>query len=69
MKNNYNPKRLSKRQRHMKKWIPDYHYCEGVYGKGCPFYEKVWYDTSFYKKVNLTESDYSKNYNYDGKKL
>ena len=44
MKNNYNPKKLSKRQRHMKKWIPDYHYCEGIYGKGCPFYKRVLID-------------------------
>lgn len=60
MKKNYNPKKLTKQQKHMKKWIPDYHYCEGIYGIECPFYEKVWYDTSFYEKVNLTESDYSK---------
>ena len=62
MKKNYNPKKLSKRQRHMKKWIPDYHYCEGIYGKGCPFYEKVWYDTSFYVENLdiLTEENYSK---------
>ena len=44
MKKNYNPKKLSKRQRHMKKWIPDYHYCEGIYGKGCPFYQRIWDD-------------------------
>ena len=32
----------------MKKWIPDYHYCEGVYGKGCPFYNVIWYDASIH---------------------
>lgn len=43
MKKNYNPQKLSKRQRHMKKWIPDYHYCEGIYGKECPFYKVIWW--------------------------
>lgn len=42
MKKNYDPKRLSKKQRHMKKWIPDYWYCHGM-GEGkhkdpCPFW-------------------------------
>lgn len=46
MKTNYNPNRLSKRQRHMKKWIPDYIYCEGI-GVGkhknpCPFWHCIW---------------------------
>lgn len=46
MKKNYDPNRLTKKQRHMKKWIPDGPYCEGL-GEGkhpnpCPFWHDVW---------------------------
>lgn len=45
MKKNYNPKQLSKKQRHMKKWIPDGIYCEsmgfGKHKKPCPFWHKL----------------------------
>lgn len=46
MKKSYNPTKLTKRQRHMKKWIPDYVYCEGI-GEGkhpnpCPFWHELW---------------------------
>lgn len=45
MKQNYNPKKLSKKQRHMKKWIPDGIYCEGMgIGKHktpCPFWHSL----------------------------
>ena len=42
MKKNYDPTKLSKKQRHMKKWIPNGVYCHGM-GKGkhsnsCPFW-------------------------------
>lgn len=45
MKQNYNSKYLSKKQRHMKKWIPNGVYChgyikEGEYKNSCPF----WYN-------------------------
>lgn len=52
MKKNYSPKKLTKKQRHMKKWIPDYHYCEGIYTKGCPFYKRIWHETTINKTYN-----------------
>lgn len=36
MKKNYNPKRLNKRQRHLKKWITDSYYCDN-----CPFWFNI----------------------------
>lgn len=42
MKKNYSPKKLTKKQRHMKKWIPDYIYCEGIYDKRCPFFRTFY---------------------------
>lgn len=60
MKKNYSHKKLTKKQRHMKKWIPDYHYCEGIYGKGCPFYNVIWYDASIHDLEYLNEENYSK---------
>jgi hypothetical protein len=42
MKKNYNPQHLSKKQRHMKKWIPDGPYCHGMHDvKYCPFWKEV----------------------------
>ena len=46
MKKNYDPTKLSKKQRHMKKWIPNGVYCYGM-GKGkhsnyCPFWHGIW---------------------------
>ena len=46
MKKNYDPTKLSKKQRHMKKWIPNGVYCHGM-GKGkhsnyCPFWHGIW---------------------------
>ena len=46
MKKKYNLNRLSKKQRHMKKWIPDGFYChgmgEGKHPNSCPFWHDVW---------------------------
>ena len=36
MKFNYDPAQLSKKQRHLKKWIPN-----GIYCDGCPFWHIV----------------------------
>ena len=55
MKKNYSPKKLTKKQRHMKKWIPDYGYCEGIYGNECPFYKVIWYDASVHDPEELDE--------------
>lgn len=46
MKQNYSPTRLSKKQRHMKKWIPEGIYCHGM-GRGkhsnsCPFWKNLY---------------------------
>lgn len=66
MKQNYNPQRLSKKQRHMKKWIPDGPYCEGL-GRGkhpdpCPFWHRVWAEymddkTYIHKREQCVDSD------------
>lgn len=61
MKKNYNPRHLSKKQRHMKKWIPDYVYCEGI-GKGkhpnpCPFWHGVWDEYMPNKTYNHKRSE------------
>ena len=45
MKKNYDPNRLTKKQRHMKKWIPDLVYCHssdiGKHKKDCPFWHSI----------------------------
>ena len=47
MKQNYEPKHLTKQQRHMKKWIPEGVYCEGSgegsHKKPCPFHHILDY--------------------------
>ena len=49
MKQNYNPVHLSKKQRHMKKWIPDGIYCHGTRkSKRSNYYCPFWY--SLYNK-------------------
>ena len=56
MKKNYSPKKLTKKQRHMKKWIPDYHYCDT-----CPFYKIIWYDVSIHNFKEVIELDEKNN--------
>ena len=47
MGKHYDPNHLTKKQRHMKKWIPDWIYCEGgsnsKRNKRCPFWKEIWF--------------------------
>lgn len=49
MKKNYNPKKLNKKQRHLKKWIPNSVYCDD-----CPF----WFDITNKVKHNRELCDF-----------
>ena len=52
MKNKYNPKHLTKKQRHMKKWIPNSIYCDD-----CKFWHSLFNSGRQHKREECQYND------------